>query len=215
MTGKQMKLSPEELLCLNSILGGGSIHGIHLAVPILMDEQEYVRTTEKKMTAHGLSDTEHRLTAEGRLYLRILKDYKSCSVYLTIGAVSLGLLEDNLCIYIQKEGYGYQLFYCHNGLILTQLLKEYPYLAQGQNKNQKQHFLVNEAEGKQKSKTGIELKKYENDILVLHENIWQEDDRLYLQDCQNLSVACMGARDIRVHLWNILEIKESDKGRLG
>ena len=215
MTGKRKKLSPEELLCLNSILGGDSIHGLHLAAPILMDEQEYVTNTEKKMIAHGLSDTEHRLTAEGRLYLRILKDYKSCSVYLAIGAVSLGLLEDNLCVYIQKEGYGYRLFYCHTGLILTELLKEYPYLAQEQNKDQRRHFLLNEAERKQESKADIELKKYENGVLVLHENIWQDEDRLYLQDCRKSSVTCMGARDIRVHLWNILEIMiESDKRRL-
>ena len=55
-TGQIKLIKEQEMVCMNSILGGGKIQGIKLKLPFFYKEQYYIKSTMEQMYEDGLFD---------------------------------------------------------------------------------------------------------------------------------------------------------------
>ena len=155
METEQIKLIKEqEMVCLNSILGGGKIQGLRLKLPFFYEEQYYIKSTMEQMYGDGLADKEGRLTVAGKIYARVLKDYKNSSTHIYIRNLRIGLLKDReLCTFIAITDNGYYMQYIDRESILS-------LLADGYAEQEENDW-----------KEDLEIKKYQKGDLVMNHRL--------------------------------------------
>ena len=82
------------------------------------------KSTMEQMYEDGLADKEGRLTVAGKIYARVLKDYKNSSMHIYIRNLRIGLLKDRqLCTFIAITDDGYYISRMMNHFILLKLIE--------------------------------------------------------------------------------------------
>ena len=61
-TGQIKLIKEQEMVCMNSILGGGKIQGLRLKLPFFYEEQYYIKSTMEQMYEDGLADKEGEIS---------------------------------------------------------------------------------------------------------------------------------------------------------
>ena len=183
----------QELIWLNSILGGGTIPGVVMKRPLMYEEDAYVQDTLQKLEADGWIDEKRQLTFAGNLYARILKDYKNSSVHLEIQELQIALLKDyRLCIYVNKLENAVQMFYIDRLSILHIL--EDAYLRQNGLRSN--------------SQMQLELKKYRNQKPCANHRFYGKNSKIYLWDNQLHQETECDEDTVYIWIQKYLEIEE-------
>lgn len=222
MTMNQQKLphifTAKELICMNSILGGGKIPEVNLIAPIQARTEAYKIETIQQMQKHGLAEADMRLTERGKFYVRMLKEYKTSKTFLVIENACIAYEQDEMAVYIRKEKTHYVMFYTKRELLLCHMLERYDFLRQAQEtvyvrRNEKEFEsrkdIRREIESKYPNISDcFQIKKRKGDAIQYHKWICRGEDGLVIYDFVNLYSYHAGARDARMELWKLLELRE-------
>lgn len=212
-----ISLSAREIICLNSIAGGGEIPGIKLYRPLCMNETEYVEETVTMMREKGLVEKENRLTADGKLLLRVLQAYKRCDTYIEIDNVRIGLQKDGRsCVYVRKEKGRYWMFFHDRAILMGQLVLLYPFLKQGETYSDHEPKRFNTTmemntflqEEYPESEQRLEIRKYREKKEMCHLWLCKKDKELYCWDLLKKKGAPIDTEKGKEILWDIFELEE-------
>lgn len=208
----------KELICMNSILGGGRIPEVTLAVPIHARTEAYKAETIQQMQEHGLAAMDMQLTERGKFYVRILKEYKASNTFFVIEDASIAYGQNETAVYIRKEPPHYVMFYTKRELLLCHMLEQYDFLRQAQEtvyvrRNEKEYESRADIRAEIESRYPntlhrFQIKKNKGNVVQYHKWICREEDSLKIYDLLNLCSYHAGARDVRMELWKLLELRE-------
>jgi len=123
-----MKFTTQEMVCLNSILGGKNIFGIALQLPAIMIEEDYIRETQELLIEKGVLDKERHLTKEGAILIKLLDEYKKAEKHIFLNKSRMSLHKDGSMIIISKMKDGYEFQRQHKTAFIFNMLKQVSFL---------------------------------------------------------------------------------------
>lgn len=219
----KLRLTAQEMICLNSVAGGGMIPGIRLYKPLIANDKKYMSDTLKMMEIHGFIDEKRQLSTTGILLLRTLQAYKKGDTRIELDGVVIGFEAevDRSCVYIKKEENHYRMFFHDRAIIFRQMLEKYSFLCQAQENRNAVHVVRRYSEKMEiircmkecfpEAEERLEIKKYKEDCLVVHICLCNSEAELRFYDILKKKEQIIGARDARVLLWRLFELEEGKK----
>lgn len=127
-----MQFTGEEIICFNSILGGGELEWVELPLAPFGNRGNYIRGTIGQLKEKGIVSEGDRLTALGQLVVGMVDEYKNAKTKLMINNLRIALVDVENVVLIAKVQEGYEIKLEQKKNVLEAILYACPYLKSGQ-----------------------------------------------------------------------------------
>lgn len=206
-------LNTEELIALNSILGGDAILGVKLQGNGESEEKR-VADVEKSLEEKEYM-SQNDFTDLGLISIRFLEDYKDAKKHVFINNLRMALTEKTRVNIIGKEKEEYTFMQRERIEFIYELMKKIPFLQKAQKKRffdyEKIKKSVEEIEERLESETWqsiLVVQEYDKNIIKSYGMYYYNEGTCYHYDCIEEMEQERGAQDFRDELLEMFEIKE-------
>lgn len=213
-----MRFTDREMICFNSILGGGSIVGINIEIPGFVDKGKYILETINRLKQKELVDTDGNLNKYGMIPIRLLEAYKNAQSYIFINEMRIGIIDEDNVVILEKSIGGTSIRIVNKIVLLAGIISDHQVLQNKQDKmtiKERNLMLIN-YEGwvdtmEDMDAPSLEILfvvKYDNGNLVCNKVYYWDKNNTYLYDVKKQRRKIVGSVDIRTDIMKLLEMRK-------
>lgn len=136
-TEDMLKVSEQELLWMNQVTRGPAPFGVYLKYPANKGVEEMKAHLTESLKGKGILDKSGRLSRYGTTQLMLWEEYRRAERHLVVNGVLLAILENGRMVAVRKDGTDYYMTATWGHEVLLSLLKELPFLRQGEEEQEK------------------------------------------------------------------------------
>lgn len=126
-----LMVSEQELLWMNQVTRGAAPFGVCLKYPANKDVGEVKTQLTESLKEKRILDGSGRLSSYGTTQLMLWEEYRRAERHLVVNGMFLAVLENGRMVAVKKGGTGYYMTTTWGQEVLLALLKEIPFLRQG------------------------------------------------------------------------------------
>lgn len=123
-----MQFTGEEIICFNSILGGGELEWVELPPIPFGNREDYIKGTVGQMKEKGLVTGKDQLTQTGQLALRVLDEYKKAETKLRINNLRIAIVDKEIVVLIARVQEEYEMKFELKQNVMEAVMAAYPFL---------------------------------------------------------------------------------------
>lgn len=126
-----LMVSEQELLWMNQVTRGPAPFGVCLKYPANKDVGEVKTQLTESLKEKRILDGSGRLSSYGTTQLMLWEEYRRAERHLVVNGMFLAVLENGRMVAVKKGGTDYYMTTTWGQEVLLALLKEIPFLRQG------------------------------------------------------------------------------------
>lgn len=211
-----MRFSDKEMICFNSILGGGHIVGLDIKIPLLVEKDSYIQDTVNRLKEKRFVDQNGKINHYGAFPVKLLDFYKKATSYVFLNGIKIGLVDKDNVVVLERTIEGTTITPMKKIVLMAGLISEFPKLKESQEKmaiSDRELIAIKQDEWldtlddlDEKSSEILAISKYDKEKYVCKKMYYWDKDNTYLYDIDRHRRKKVGSVDIRTDIMRQLEL---------